>query len=366
MQSPPPDRLVALLRGMAAAEASDLHLVPGHPPMFRIHGLLAVVPEEPPVEAEEVLPALRAVAPPHVAARLAEARDLDFAVQLGDGAEALRFRVNVFASRGQHGACLRAVPRAIPELDELGFPADLAARLLAPQSGLVLITGITGSGKTTTLAALVQALNRRGGYRIITIEEPIEYVYPTVPGSLVTQREVGVDVASFHDGLRYGLRQDPDVILVGEIRDRETAQLALSAAETGHLILGTLHTADAKGAVTRLIDLFPPEQHDDLRGQLALSLRGVVAQHLLPRAGGGGRRVLALESLMPTFAVRAAIRGGRVENLDSAIQSSRKEGMFSLDVDLRRLLTAGLITLDTARAFAKDPGEFGVANGGGP
>jgi len=350
---------------MAAAEASDLHLVPGHPPMFRIHGLLSAVPGQPPVEPEEVLPALRAVAPPDVAERLTEARDLDFAVQLGDGEETLRFRVNVFASRGRRGACLRAIPRTIPELDELGFPADLAARILAQQNGLVLITGITGSGKTTTLAALVESLNRRGGYRIITIEQPIEYVYPARPGSLVTQREVGVDVGSFHDGLRYGLRQDPDVILVGEIRDRETAQLALSAAETGHLIFGTLHTADAKGAVTRLIDLFPPEQHDDLRGQLALSLRFVVAQHLLPRADGGGRRVLALESLVSTFPVRAAIRTGRVENLDSAIQSGRKEGMFSLDVDLRRLLTAGLITLDTARAFAKDPGEFGPGNGSG-
>ena len=176
----------------------------------------------------------------------------------------------------------------------------------------------------------------------------------------MTQREVGRDVASFYDGLRFGLRQDPDVILVGEIRDRETAQLALSAAETGHLIFATMHTTDAKGAMTRLIDLFPAERHDDVRTQLSMSLRFVIAQHLLP-SGNGGRRVLAMEVLYANFAVRSAVRQGKIENLESAIQSGRRDGMYSLDVDLRRLVEQGRINMDTARAFAKDPSEFGGA-----
>jgi twitching motility protein PilT len=234
---------------------------------------------------------------------------------------------------------------------------DLGERILSLAGGLVLVTGITGSGKSTTIAGLLGRLNARGNCRIITIEEPIEYVYPPVDGSIVTQREVGTDVESFSQGLRFGLRQDPDVLLVGEIRDRETAQLAISAAETGHLIFGTLHSADAKGAITRLVDIFPADLHDDVLTQLSMSLRYVVSQHLLPSISGG-RRVLALEVLFANFAVRSAIRQGKIESLDSAIQSGRKDGMFSLDMDLQRLLDRKLISIETAREFAKDPAEF--------
>lgn len=355
-------RLRDLLNGMAAMEASDLHLVPGYPPMYRIHGVLRAI-AEPPIAPGEALAMVGTVAPPALAKSLAAESDLDFAVQLGQGVESARFRVNLFASRGEKGACFRAIPSRIPTLAELGFPPDLGERMIAQQNGLILLTGITGSGKTTSLAALIQMLNDRGGCRIITIEEPIEYLYEPRPHTIVTQREVGVDVASFYDGLRYGLRQDTDVLLVGEIRDRETAQLALSAAETGHLIFATMHTSDAKGAITRLVDLFPADQHEDIRTQLSMSLRFVIAQHLLP-SENGGRRVLALEVMYASFAVRSAIRQGKIESLDSAIQSGRKDGMYSLDVDLRRLLDKGAISLDTARSFAKDPAEFNFGGGG--
>jgi twitching motility protein PilT len=349
--------LIDLVRGMTKADASDLHLVAGSKPMYRVHGRL-IAAHDRLVGPGEVQTLLESLAPEAFRARIAERVDLDFAIQLDDQRQSSRFRVNVFTGRGEIGACIRAIPQRVPPIDELSFPQDLAERIVELNSGLVLITGVTGSGKTTTLAALIQMLNARGGHRIITIEQPIEYVFESAGQSIVTQREVGVDVPSFHDGLRSGLRQDPDVLLVGEIRDRETAQLAISAAETGHLIFATLHTADAKGAITRLVDLFPSEMHDDIRTQLSLSLRYVVAQHLLP-ATTGDRRVLALEVLLTNFAVRSAIRAGKIEMLDSAIQSGRREGMFTLDAYLRMLLDQGRITLDTARSFAKDPSEFG-------
>ncbi len=358
--STPPTDVLALLRGMEAMEASDLHLVAGHAPMYRVHGTL-VPTGTTPIAADAVRVMLTAVAPAGAIARLDNATDVDFALSFpatGGQVAGPRFRANVFTARGQIGACFRAIPTRLPSFDELGFPRDLAERIAALNSGLVLVTGVTGSGKTTTLAALLALLNQRGGHRILTIEEPIEYVHPPAPGSIVTQREIGDDVASFYDGLRYGLRQDPDVILVGEIRDRDTAQLAISAAETGHLIFSTLHTADAKGAISRLVDLFPPEQHDDIRTQLSLSLQAVIAQHLLPGAQAG-RRVLAMEVMLGSFAVRSAIRAGKTEQLDTAIQSGRKDGMFTLDAHLRQLLDANRISRDTARAHAKDAAEFG-------
>lgn len=350
--------LKSLLAAMVKADASDLHLVPGYRPMQRVHGELRAMGAQV-IGAGSVPDMLRSVVPPELHARIGAGCDLDFALALPMGKGAARFRINVFSSRGDFGACFRAIPEAIPSLGDLGFPAELAERITRLKNGLVLVTGITGSGKTTSLAALIQMINTGGGRRIITIEEPIEYVYPACADSVVTQREVGTDVASFYDGLRYGLRQDPDVILVGEVRDRETAQLALSAAETGHLIFATLHTTDAKGAVTRLVDLFPPEQHDDIRTQLSMSLRYVLAQHLIP-AGAGGRRVLAMEVLFANYGVRSAIRLGKIENIESAIQSGRKDGMQTLDADLRRLVQERRITLETAREFAKDPAELGA------
>lgn len=351
------DRLSDLLEPMPRMEASDLHLVPGHRPTYRIHGDLIPASEQT-ISPEETLQMIESIVPPHLADAMAERRDCDFAVQLDTANGPLRFRANVATSRAALGACFRAVPNQIPTLPELGFSGELGARIVNARDGLVLITGITGSGKTTTLAALIQMLNTAGGRRIITIEEPIEYIYEGIGSSIITQREVGTDVPTFYEGLRSGLRQDPDVLLVGEIRDRETAQLAISAAETGHLVFATMHTRDAKSAITRLIDLFPPVRHDELRAQLAMSLRFAIAQHLVPSTFGG-RRVLALESLAANFSVRSAIRQGRIEMLDTAIQGGRADGMFGLDTDLSRLVAEERISQETARTYAHDPSEFG-------
>ena len=201
--------------------------------------------------------------------------------------------------------------------------------------------------------------DRRSRDRIITVEEPIEYVHKPIGTSLITQREVGRDVDSFYDGLKYGLRQDPDVVLLGEIRDRDTAQMALSAAETGHLILTTLHTKDAKGAVTRMVDLFPHQVQDDVRTQLSLSLRSVVSQHLLVPADPSEKRVLALEVMHVNQPVRVAIKFGKIESIESAIQTGKRDGMAVLDDDLNRLALTGKITMETARRFAKDPDTIG-------
>ncbi len=359
MPTAPAVPIAPLLELMAAREASDLHLIPGYKPTLRINGEL-VAAGDTTLDASQIIPMLTPIAPPAIAPRLAAATDLDFACSFTHNGQTLRARVNVFSASGRPGACLRLIPSRIPTTAELAFPEDLAARVEKLQTGLVLITGITGSGKTSTLAALVQRFNTAGGFRIITIEEPIEYVFPPTPAGLVSQREVGIDVPSFYDGLRFGLRQDPDILLVGEIRDRETAQLALSAAETGHLIFATLHTADAKGAITRLVDLFPPDTHDDVRTQLSMSLRCVIAQHLLPPPQRGGRRILALEVLMTNFSVRSAIRTGKIESIDTSIQSGKKDGMIALDGYLRDLVQQGKIDLPTARQFAKDPTELGA------
>jgi len=344
----------ALLRHAADLQASDVHLVPGFPVTFRVHGVMQSMSDEP-LTPERVRKMIEVVLPAPQLARLPEGKNFDFSTAIERERGPCRFRGNAFLAQAQWCVCLRHVPDKIPTFDWMGFPEALAQRLVSHKNGLVVITGITGSGKSTTLAALINLLNQQGGRRIITVEEPIEYVHARVGSTLITQREVGRDVDSFFDGLKYGLRQDPDVILVGEIRDRETARMALSAAETGHLILTTLHTQDAKGAITRLVDLFPHAAQDDVRSQLALSLRSVVSQHLLPPAKQGEKRVLGIEILHVNNPVRVGIKFGKIESIDSAIQTGRRDGMMTFDDDLQRLLLAGRITLETARHFAKDP-----------
>src|SRR5262245_12916133 len=276
-----PERLRDWLTRAAASGASDVHLVPGCPVVMRLHGELTPLSEDP-LDHGEADAIIRSLCSEEVARRLATERNIDFSFDLPASAGRQRFRANVFTSGGVLAACLRVVPSAIPDFEWAGFPIPLAQRVAALRDGLVIVTGIAGSGKTTTLAMIVQLLNHSGGCRIITVEDPVEYVFPHAEGSLVTQRELGGDVVSFAEGLRSGLRQDPDVILVGEIRDRDTAQMALSAAETGHLVFSTLHTRDAKGAISRYADLFPQDVQGEIRSQLALSLRTVVSQRLLP------------------------------------------------------------------------------------
>jgi twitching motility protein PilT len=351
----PSSELLALLNTAVERDASDVHLVPGYPATFRIHGQLKTI-------GEDVMNAgaVRQMAASLVAERARELVDehknVDCSVTVGHGGAAHRFRASIYLSQGEWCVCLRHIPNEIPSLAWLGFGEGLAQRLVSYTNGLVVMTGMTGSGKTATLAALVHLIRQDPRKRILTIEEPIEYLHPPGRGAIVTQREVGRDVDSFADGLKHGLRQDPDVILVGEIRDRETAQMAISAAETGHLILATLHTRDAKGALTRLVDIFPQEYQDDMRSQLAMSLRAVVCQHLLPATGEGDKRVLAMEVLLVNQQVQAAIRAGKIETIESALQTGKREGMITLDDDLQRLVREGRISAETGKRFAKDPG----------
>ena len=345
--------MLALLHAAADREASDVHLVAGYPVTYRVHGRLEPVGDT--LEADELRGMVESIIPERIRGRLGEDKNFDFSVALEHKGKPCRFRANVYLAQGQWCASLRHVPNEIPSFEWMNFPKALAQRLISHTNGLVIITGVTGSGKSTSLAALINLLNEQGGYRIITVEEPIEYVHERISSTVITQREVGRDVDSFFDGLKYGLRQDPDVLLIGEIRDRDTAQMALSAAETGHLIVTTLHTKDAKGAVTRFVDLFPHEAQDDVRTQLSLSLRSVVSQHLLPPAGGSGKRALSIEILHVNNPVRVGIKFGKIDSIESAIQTGKRDGMMTLDEDLQRLVTAGKITPETARRFAKDP-----------
>ncbi|QJW93603.1 type IV pilus twitching motility protein PilT [Frigoriglobus tundricola] len=347
------EKLRRWLEWTVQAGASDLHVVVGHPPVIRLHGDLTELPEEP-VAEDEAETLLLSACPHDALARLQARKNADFSFECLAGGRAARFRATLFLADGHTGGCFRAIPGSIPDLAWAGFPLDLATKIAALRDGLVIVTGATGSGKSTTLAMIVNRLNAAGGYRIITVEEPIEYQFPRAPNSVVTQREVGADVLSFADGLKYGLRQDPDVILVGEVRDRETAQMALSAAETGHLVFSTLHTRDAKGAITRFPDLFPPDAQSAVRAQLAMSLRAIVSQRLLPGVERAAKRHLALEVLWNTHPIASAIRTGKIESIDNYIQTGRDEGMFTFDEAVKQLLRAGKITRAVAEQNVRD------------
>ncbi len=342
-----------LLREALACDASDLHLAAGYPPTFRVHGQLRRGEGEP-LTADQLEELARQATPAPLRERNGT-RDLDCSVTLEHEGHTRRFRASIHRSHGNHALTLRTIAEEIPSLEWLGLPDALADRLVLHPHGLVIITGVTGAGKSTTLAALIRHLRGKREVRILTIEEPIEYVHTRDLPGLVTQREVGVDTDTFASGLRHGLRQDPDVILVGEIRDAETAQIAITAAETGHLVLTTLHTRDAKGAVTRLLDLFPQNAQEDVRKQLAMSLRSIVSQHLLPPSDGDGKRVLALEVLHNNTQCEVAIRTGKIEGLESVVQTGKRSGMLTLDEHLQQLVREKAITLESARRIAKDP-----------
>lgn len=350
----PDPELLALIDAGLAREASDLHLAVGHPPTLRIHGDLFAA-GGPVLIGEVAARIITSIMPAELRSRLDSQKDFDFSLSLTRPTGLARFRVNVFFSQASMGACLRFVPSTIPTFEWMGIPADLVRRIANLHNGLVLITGVTGSGKTTTLAGLVEMINQLGHRRIVTVEEPIEYVFEPKANSVVTQREVGIDVATFADGLRSSLRQDPDLILCGEIRDIETARMAISAAETGHLVMSTVHTQDAKGAITRLIDIFPAERQQDIRGQLSLSLRYVISQHLLPSLTPGTKRALAMEVLVANDAARAAIRLNKIESIDTAIQTGKKWGMLTLDESLAALVLGRRISPETAHRYAKNP-----------
>jgi twitching motility protein PilT len=351
---PLPPQILEWLERAVRMEASDIHLVPGQPPAVRVHGELKEL-RDALVAADAVPSLLAAVCPDELAAKLRHQKNIDFSFETVVESTRKRFRTNVFFTDERMAACLRLVPDAIPDFEWAEFPADLGHRVAGLRDGLVIVTGITGSGKTTTLAMIVNRINRQGGSRIITVEEPIEYRFPKSPDSMITQREVGTDVLSFSDGLRSGLRQDPDIILVGEIRDRETAQMALSAAETGHLVLTTLHTRDAKGAISRYADLFPQDVQTDIRMQLALSLKTIICQRLLPDIEPGRKRHLALEILWNCPPIATGIRQGRLESIDNYLLTRRDEGMQGFDESIRQLWQSGKITRETAERNVRDP-----------
>ncbi len=348
-----PERLRNWLAHAVTSGASDLHLTAGYPPALRLHGDLTEL-TEPALSGEEIDGLLNVLGPPDVHNQLRNHRDTDFSFDVLLSGKPSRFRAHLFVAAGHLAGCLRVIPPSIPDFDWTGFPMELAERLAFLRDGLVILTGPTGSGKTTTLALIVNLLNQTGGYRIITVEEPVEYQFPKAPHSVITQREVGLDVLSFADGLRSGLRQDPDVILVGEVRDRETAQMALSAAETGHLVFTTLHTRDAKGAISRFADLFPQESQSMVRAQLAMGLRCVVSQRLLPGIQRGEKRHLALEVLWNTHPIASGIRSGKLESIDNYLITNRDEGMISFDESVRRLLRAGKITREVAERNVRE------------
>ncbi|HXT52577.1 MAG TPA: PilT/PilU family type 4a pilus ATPase [Thermoanaerobaculia bacterium] len=362
------DPLEVLLGEAVRRGASDLLLVPGSPPAVRIDGRLASLPATP-VGAGAVEELLA----PHLGARQRRAlRDdgaVDFTLRLdglsgaAGGEAGWRFRVNLHRQRGALAAALRALPRRVPTLEELNLPPTLAD-LVAPTRGLVLVCGPTGAGKSSTLAALVGHLNRTRAAHVITIEDPIEYEHASRQ-CLVEQVEVGTDAPSFAAALRAGLRQDPDVILVGEMRDLETVATALTAAETGHLILATLHTNDVVQAVHRIVDFFPGDQQSQIRQQLALALHAIVSQQLVPRRDRPGR-VPAVEVLTATYAVRNHIRNQHLHRLYNEVTLGKRHGMVSLEDSLARLVRGGVVEVEEARIRSAHPEELeSLLRGGG-
>jgi twitching motility protein PilT len=330
---------------------SDLHLTVGSPPCIRIHG--DVEPTEfPPLSREDTHDILMDIMNDTQKARFEETNDLDFALELaGCG----RFRVNAFRTRLGAAAVFRVIPSKIKTVEDLGLP-PVVEKLAEFERGLVLVTGPTGSGKSTTLAALIDFINQRRKGHILTIEDPIEFVHPHKK-CLVNQREVGPSTNTFSAALRAALREDPDVILVGEMRDLETISLAVSAAETGHLVFGTLHTSSAAQTMDRVIDVFPVHQQAQVRAMLAESIRGVVAQKLMKTADRAGR-VASLEILTATPAVRNLIREGKTFQLISVMQTSSKDGMQTMDQALRDLYRMRKITFEDALDAAPDKQQF--------
>ena len=351
--------LEKLLIDMAQRGASDLHIVAGSPPIYRVDGALTKS-DGPELSAEDAHSLLVSVVSNQTMERLNAGDAVDFSIRLGravneDNRRAWRFRINVHRQRGTMAAAIRALPTEVPSITELQLPASLA-ELVKPTRGLVLVCGPTGSGKTTTLAALVGEINRTSSRHIITIEDPIEYEHPN-SSSVIEQVEVGRDASSFASALRAALRQDPDVILVGEMRDLETVSTALTAAESGHLILSTLHTSDVAQAIHRIIDVFPAIQQTQIRQQLSLALNAVIVQHLIPHSKGNGRAV-AVEVMIANNAIRNHIRNDKLQNLSTEITLGKRTGMISLEDSLTRMVKQGIITADDARGRASRLDEF--------
>jgi len=347
-----PEALERLLVQTVGMGGSDLHLAVGSPPCVRLHGLLAPLPGWPRLRPDDTELLVRSALTDDQWRRFTTQHELDTSYSVRGVS---RFRVNIYSQRGSVGAAFRVIPHAIPELDELGLPLSIEDFAHLPR-GLVLITGPTGSGKSTTMASLIDVANRTRTGHIMTIEDPIEYLHDH-RRCLVNQREVGVDTADFSVALKHVLRQDPDIILVGELRDMETTSVAVTAAETGHLVLATLHTQSAAQTIDRLIDIYPAHQQSQIRNQLAGCLQGVVTQALAPRRDGLGRVAIA-EVMVVNPAIRTLIREARSHQIGSVIQSSAELGMVTFDQSLANCYFQKLISKQTALDLAHDPAEF--------
>jgi twitching motility protein PilT len=331
-----------LLAASVQAGASDLHLIPGTPPAIRVNGEVSSLEGTERLTPDTSRTMLYRILSTEQQKLLEVDRQLDFS----HGVPGLaRFRVNVHFQRGTLAAAFRHVPEELRTLEELGMPGSLKELAMRPR-GLVLVTGPTGSGKSTTLAAMVDEVNRAKSHHILTVEDPIEFVHRH-KRCVVTQREIGPDAPTFAAALRAGLRQDPDVILLGEMRDLETISTALTAAETGHLVLATLHTQSAPSTIDRVIDVFPPAQQEQVRMQLANTLQGIVTQALLPTADHAGR-VACLEILLPDDAVRNLVRQGKVEQIYSVMQTSTQRGMQTMEHGLAELIRKRVVTVESA------------------
>lgn len=348
-----------IIRVLAAARrlgASDVHLKVNLPPIFRIKGDLRTVRDVPAVSLEVIQAFLKHAMNPRQTEEFATNMECDLAYSTDDGT---RFRVNAFMQRGIPGVVLRLIPPDIPDVETLGLP-EVVLKLAEKTRGLVLVTGVTGSGKSTTLAAMIEHINRNRAYHIVTIEDPIEFAFSD-RRSVVNQRELGLDTNSFTRALRAALRQDPDVILVGEMRDRETIEIAMLAAETGHLVLSTLHTTDATETINRVIAAFPPEQQTQIRLQLASILNGVVSQRLLPRADKRGM-ALAVEVMINSPRVRELIEDPlRTAEIAAAISDGlHPYGMVTFDRSLTLLVKENVISYETALKNASNPDDFAL------
>lgn len=323
--------------------ASDLHLCAGLPPILRVDGILEVQRDLPELDSKAILALANSILSEEQKKRYMDTRELDTGYEIEDGT---RFRVNLHWERDNAGMVARVIPIKIPTLPELTMP-DIVYKLLRMDQGLLLFTGPTGCGKSTSLAAMIDFINEQRSCNIVTLEDPIEFIYKPKK-SIIRQRQLGTDILSFADGLKHIVRQDPNVILVGEMRDLETIASTITLAETGHLVLATLHTYNAAQTVDRIIDVFPPHQQNQVRMQLSMFLRAVISQRLLPRANGG--RIAAREVLLNTPAIGNLIRENKIPQIRTTIQTSAGEGMFTMDQDIKRLLDVHEITETTALA----------------
>lgn len=344
-------RIETLLEHVIKNKASDLHLQVGLAPMLRVDGKLSAIAGTPILTEELVEHLVFSILDDEQKQVLLKDKEFDFSFAFGDLG---RFRVNAFHERGNIAAALRLIPNEILTPEQLGLPAVVNTFADYPR-GLVLVTGPTGSGKSTTLAALIDKINNERAEHIITIEDPIEFTHKSKK-SVVVQREVHYDTYSFSAALRSSLREDPDVVLIGEMRDLETISAAITIAETGHLVFATLHTNSAAQSIDRMIDVFPPHQQPQIRSQLSNILMAICSQRLVPTIGGG--RVAAAEVLVVTPAVRNIIREGKSHQLDAVIQTGADKGMQSMDRTLISLIRSGTVTYDEAKAFAVDLEEF--------